>query len=255
MTVAESRFSQTIEWPAYASHRGGHFGPEGTMATIARGRTASSAQIIECDLQLLADDTVVLLHDATIDHTASPASPIITGDSGTFTLAQWHTILHQDLEGSYPDEIGATLAQLAAGHGAGSPDPAILMPEIKTAAEADVCLAALEDLGLGDRSIVQSFSLAVARASAARGFEALFLIAPGGSTDWPDIKAAGIDHVCRRQTRWTSDAVAAATSAGLRTWAVTPNTTDDRDALLAMGVEGFITDRPDLLAPVVESDT
>jgi len=74
-----------LTFPCHACHRGGGstFGPENTMYVYRKSVWECNTQILEIDLQLTADDELVLLHDSTVDRTTNGSGPC-----RTFTVEQ-----------------------------------------------------------------------------------------------------------------------------------------------------------------------
>ncbi len=69
-------------------HRGAAtHAPENTMASFERAMR-DGAEILECDVHLSADGHVIVMHDETIDRTADPDSPLITGALADLSLEQ-----------------------------------------------------------------------------------------------------------------------------------------------------------------------
>lgn len=62
--------------PLIFGHRGGaKIGPENTLLALARGM-AAGADGFECDVRLAADGVPVLIHDATLDRTTAATGPV-----------------------------------------------------------------------------------------------------------------------------------------------------------------------------------
>ena len=102
--------------------------------------------------------------------------------------------------------------------------------------------------GIEERVIVQSFDHRSLRAIAASGSDLTLapltrdrVRSPGQYTEW------GASIWSPRASTLTADAVEAAHEAGLLVVPWTVNDVSEMDALIALGVDGIITDRPDLL--------
>jgi len=79
--------------PALVGHRGAaEVDPENTLRSFRRG-IADGSQMLECDVHLSADGLDVIIHDATLDRTAQPESPLRTGAVAELTRAQLDTVL------------------------------------------------------------------------------------------------------------------------------------------------------------------
>jgi len=131
--------------PALVGHRGAAaLDPENTVRSFRRGVAEGSA-LLECDVHLSADGQDVILHDATLDRTAQPDSPLRTGAVADMTRAQLDRVLVGE------DEHIPTLAQVleAAVREDGARVP--LLVEIKAPAAAERVLRILaEQFGDGD---------------------------------------------------------------------------------------------------------
>ena len=132
----------TTTQPLLVGHRGAAaLDPENTVRSFRRGVAEGSA-LLECDVHLSADGRDVILHDATLDRTAQPDSPLRTGAVADLTRAQLDRVLVGQ------DEHIPTLAQVleAAVSEDGARVP--LLVEIKAPAAAEVVLRILaEQLG------------------------------------------------------------------------------------------------------------
>lgn len=82
--------------PSIVGHRGAAMlEPENTLAAFRRG-AEDGASAMECDVHLSADGHVVVIHDETIDRTASPLSPRRTGAIADLTRAELDEVLLED---------------------------------------------------------------------------------------------------------------------------------------------------------------
>lgn len=82
--------------PLVIGHRGASaLCPENTLAAFARA-LADGADGLECDVHLSADGEVVVMHDESIDRTADPASPLLTGTLAELTRARLDEVLLAD---------------------------------------------------------------------------------------------------------------------------------------------------------------
>ncbi|MGP9580168.1 MULTISPECIES: glycerophosphodiester phosphodiesterase [unclassified Brachybacterium] len=79
--------------PLIVGHRGAaDLAPENTLQAFRRG-LAKGADMLECDVHLSADGQDVIIHDATLDRTAQPDSPLRTGAVADLTRAQLDEVL------------------------------------------------------------------------------------------------------------------------------------------------------------------
>jgi glycerophosphoryl diester phosphodiesterase len=247
------------------AHRGASaHAPENTIAAV-RAAIAGGTELVELDVQRCRDGALVLLHDVTLTRTTNvrqvfpDRAPWLVGD---FTLAE---IQRLDA-GSWksPHHAGERVPTLQeAVEVLGSSDAGLLL-ELKAVAATpglvpDVLVALREPgpLRVADRSsrlVVQSFDH--------RAMQALKELDPSVSVGLlgsptrahlPTI-ASWADQV--NPGYWTVDAayVAAVHDAGMECMVWTVNRLPAMRAALRMGVDGVITDRPDVLRRLLESD-
>jgi len=166
--------------PYVMAHRGNRVAcPENTLAAF-RQALADGADLLETDLHLAADGTLVCIHDATVDRTTDGQGAV-----ADMTLAQIKRLSAAGGRAAFAAERVPALAEVAAL----LPGDVGLALELKTdrflEPEVGRRLAAeLEEAGVRERCLVLSFSLARVRAvqSVARDL-------PGGwitlSRAWP----------------------------------------------------------------------
>jgi glycerophosphoryl diester phosphodiesterase len=246
--------SETRSWPypRWVAHRGsGKLAPENTLAAFRLG-ASHGYRMFECDAKLSSDGVVLLLHDDTLNRTTNGLG--IAGHQSWGALSQldagsWHSAL-------FAGEPLATLESvtrfcLANGY--------CLNIEIKptTGRETDTGRIVAE---VADRlwaespvpPLLTSFSpdaLAGARETAPdlpRG-----LLLESLWTGWLDtaLKLGCAAVVCDHAL-WEQSTLDQVHQAGLRTLAYTVNTETEVQRLLALGIDGIITDnivnfRPD----------
>lgn len=142
--------------PYILAHRGNRAAcPENTLAAFRRA-IADGADLIETDLRLTADGTIVCIHDETVDRT--------TGGSGAvnqMTLDELKTLSAGCNRPEFADERIPTLAELLDI----LPEDMAVALELKTDRflEEAVCkqlIEELEDAGVRERAVVISFSMA-----------------------------------------------------------------------------------------------
>jgi glycerophosphoryl diester phosphodiesterase len=257
--------------PLVIAHRGASAAaPEHTVAAYDRA-VADGADVLECDLQMTADDVLVCVHDTTVDRTTGGAR---TGRVDAFTLAELRGIDFGSWFG--PEFAGArvvTFEEQLRCYGAVEP-PVQFYAETKTPAEyggrmEPQLVALLERLELlpegapGDADarrapvIVQSFDL--------ESLEAVKRLAPAVPTAWlwaapPAGTASGevpdsVDVVAPIAAAVRADPgiVRAAHRAGreVHTWTV--DDAAEIDALLDAGVDGIFSNRPGVLRERVDA--
>ena len=238
-------------YPRWIAHRGaGLMAPENTLTAFRLG-AAHGYRMFECDARLSADGQVFLLHDDTLARTSSGhgmAGDLAWADLAALDAGSWHSP-------AYSGEPLPTLADLArwclgAGH--------LLNIEIKPGpgmqrqtGEAVAREAAQLWAGQPVAPLLSSFSaeaLASARQVAAQLPRALLLDAL--AKDWlataKDLDCVAV--ICHWPL-WNLEAVQQVKAAGMRCLSYTVNEAAKAQSLIALGVDGLITDRVDLFKP------
>jgi glycerophosphoryl diester phosphodiesterase len=238
-------------YPRWIAHRGaGLRAPENTLAAFRLG-AQYGYRMFECDAKLSADGVAFLLHDDTLERTTNGQ-----GVAGHHTWAAlslldagaWHS----------PGCVGETLPTLAAvahwcmanSHG--------LNIEIKPTPGTErhtgraVALAAAQLwAGHAQPPLLTSFqpdALAGAQETAPELPRGLLLETLWA--DWLDTALAlGCTAVVCEQGLWTDALLHQVRGAGLHGLAYTVNEATTVQRLLALGLDGIITDRVDRFAP------
>jgi glycerophosphoryl diester phosphodiesterase len=246
--------------PLVAAHRGGaQLWPENSL-TAFRNALALGVDLLEADVHLTADGTVVVLHDALLDRTTTGAGAVralTAADASRFRL--------RSAEGQATDDPLPTLAQLL---DLLKPSAAELLLEIKVDERAqpypgieEKALALVRERQLAGRVMVMAFEReTISRVRAldpairtvlliGRGQVQRERVYPAESVKWGvalGTTAMGFNH-----RLIDADVVAACRKAGLRLAAWTPNTQPDIRRVLDLGVDIVISDRPDLARRLV----
>ncbi len=241
-----------------AAHRGSRLlWPENTMPAFA-GAHDLGIRVLETDLHATADGVLVAIHDATLDRTTDAVGRIRDR-----TLAEL-----ADIDAGF--RFGAHEGFPFRGRGVGIPTleevattfpDAALIVDMKAPDLEELLAAAIDRLGLAERIIVGSFSDARLRrfrrlaghvATSAGPREVLAT----RTRAWARRASAGAADVLqvpmKAGVRVVDAAfVAAAHAAGQHVHVWTVNDETEMRRLLALGVDGIITDRPDLLQRVL----
>ncbi|HEX6300959.1 MAG TPA: glycerophosphodiester phosphodiesterase [Acidimicrobiia bacterium] len=242
--------------PVPIAHRGSRvLWPENTDTSFQAAYELGYRHF-ETDLHLTADDVLVCFHDPTVDRTTNATGPV-----EHLTLEELQSLdagyRHSTVEGYPYRELGArvpTLEWLLTTF----PDTSVVL-DLKSDELAEPLAATLDALGVHDRLIVGSFSdarLAKFRAitngrvptSVGSTLARLWVLASrlgrqaGGQADALQLPThmRGVRVVDERL-------VASAHAAGLQVHVWTVNDPGEMTRLLDMGVDGLVTDRPDLL--------
>ena len=238
-------------YPRWIAHRGaGKLAPENTLAAFRLG-AVHGFRAFECDVKLSADGVPFLLHDDTLERT--------TTGQGMAGQQPWHTLSQLDA-GSWHSRAfaGEPLPTLQAVARYVLRNHAMLNIEIKptpgdeaTTGRTVACQAAQLWAGQAVPPLLSSFSaeaLASAQAAAPALPRALLL-----DTLWPGwhatATALGCVAIVTNHRLMEAGLLAQARVAGWRALVYTVNDDADAQRLLALGIDGLITDAVDRFAP------
>ncbi|GAA3718988.1 glycerophosphodiester phosphodiesterase family protein [Streptomyces tremellae] len=219
------------------AHRGGGGEPgirENSISGAEKSLASGRVQVLDIDTRRLKDGTPVLMHDATVDRTTDHTGPV----SG-YTPATWKQV-RLDTGGGAP-EPAPTLDQYLDALGG----RAVITVEAKDASEVPTLASMIKGRGLTPSVLVNTNDPAVARRIHAAGllthlWRSATQLAHDDPRAWTGfVDLLDIDH------RATDAQVGAAVHSGVpRVWAHTLTTAAQRDRMLALGVQGIITDYP-----------
>ena len=231
--------------PLVFAHRGGSaLAPENTIAAFDNG-VALGADGLELDVHLSRDGVVVVHHDRTLERTTTLHGPIAARTA-------------EELRRADVPALADVLARYR--------DPRIIIEmKVNSAELAAATIDVVRQADAVDRVCLGSFGLRVLRA--ARAIEPA--IATSGSREdvrwalyrswcrWPVSRVAYAGYQIPEwagRTRVVSPRfVEYAHDAGLGVQVWTVDTEEDARRLLAWGVDALITDRPDVLVPLVRN--
>lgn len=243
------------------AHRGGaKLAPENTMTAFARGMSLGSDGI-ECDVHLSRDGVPVVIHDATLDRTTNAtgavgmrtADELARVDAGfAFAADGAHPFRGQDIGVPALEQVLRRFpeARVIIEMKDGSPVLARAVIDVvrKTDAVERACVGSFYQLGL---DIIRAE--APAMATSASESEARWTL----YRSWFGWPLARQRPYCAFQVPQTAGRLRVITPAFLRqahqngarvdVWVV--DQPDDVTRLFDMGVDGVISDRPDLAAP------
>jgi len=247
-------------YPRWIAHRGaGKLAPENTLAAFRMGAD-HGYRMFECDAKLSADGVVFLLHDATLTRTTNAGAVLAPGASALGGEQPWELLSRLDA-GSWHSRrhAGEPLATLeglarfclANGH--------FLNIEIKPTPGTERHtgeVVAREAARLWADAGVPPPLLTSFRPEALRGALSAAPALPRGLlldtlwTGWLEtaLMLECVAVVCNHAL-WDPSSVTQAKSAGLRCLAYTVNDEWAAKRLLALGMDGIVTDRVDLFAP------
>lgn len=224
------------------AHRGGP-SPDGTILAAERS-IALGVEVLEMDVRLTKDGHAVILHDATVDRTTDGRGPV-----AGLTLAELQR-LDAGVKFSAPGERIPTVAQLlAAVRGR-----AWVTLELKVVDAADLVVEAIRGAGAFGWAVVRSPDLE--RLGALKRAEPRLLTGAMAPLPAPAARDALIDRLAAlgiaaytpgSNAALTREDVARFQSAGIAVWATLTNDEPEMRRVAALGVDGIITDKPDLL--------
>lgn len=225
--------------PWIISHRGGSTmcaeeTYEGYAASVAAGN-----DFMEMDCQLLADGSLGLMHDSTVDRTTSSS-----GNCSDQTAASWGKLVADAgswLGGGWGNCTPATWDGVVQRYGG----RVILVPEAKSGGSGAPLAASIVRYGLQKSVLVQSFIQAELTPALAAGCECIFLTPGPGEPSYASLVAAGIRYIGfdTTQAAWIPNAIAA----GLKPIVYTLTRRSDRDTYVGMGCVGVFADEPQYL--------
>ncbi len=244
------------------AHRGGGMlAPEATLAAFAAAASAG-ADVLEMDVRLSADGALVVIHDRTVDRTTDGSGAVADHRLEELrSLNAGHHFRGTDNGFPYREERLAvpTFEEVQAAH----PDLRLVV-EMKTPETAEPLCRAIRDAGRESRTLVAAFG----RESLDRFRTACPAVATGGSFGEVVIflamslgRIAGLydppfDALLVSETSGplrvvTPRLLRSARQAGLPVLVWTVNQAQDMERLLALGVDGILTDDPATLSAVL----
>ena len=225
--------------PIYIAHRGGSsVAPEQTMGAF-RISSAIGADMIECDVDTLADGSLILMHDTTVNRTTD----------GTGNIAAYDAVSVKSLDASYnwpngyESESVPLFDELLNEFGG----KIVLCPEPKTLNTLLPMIQKVKARKLEKSVIFQATVPAGLTTITSNGCTAVrvFFSEPTAS-DIADAVSGGASYLCGDGAAF-SQAKLQEMVAALPTWCYTVNTRKLRDTLLGYGITGFMSDQPHYL--------
>ncbi|MES2415490.1 MAG: glycerophosphodiester phosphodiesterase [Pseudomonadota bacterium] len=234
-------------YPKWIAHRGaGKLAPENTLASFKLG-ASHGYRMFECDVKLSADDVLFLLHDATLDRTSNG-----NGDARSFNWASlskldagsWHSP-------SYKAEPIASLEVIARYcldndfflNIEIKPTPGL---EDETGDAVANTAATLWGSGKTPPLLTSFQPAALTAARRAQPHLPRGLLLDTLRDGWlQSATALGCVAVVCNYRLWNEATVQQARTAGLKTLCYTVNEPDAVQRMLALGVDGIITDSVD----------
>lgn len=234
--------------------------PENTMEAFD-GAISMGYRHLETDIHLTADGFVVCIHDETVDRTTNASgrvdsltlSELQSIDAGyRHTTQEGYSFRGQGIKVPTLEEVVSTFSDTT------------LVVDLKTDGLVGPLVALIERLGLQERLIVGSFSDArldefreatsgKVATSTGPALSRLWVIASrlGRGAGGP-AQALQVPTQIRGVTVVDERLVKAAHAAEMQVHVWTVNHRDEMVRLLDIGVDGIVTDRPDLLKSLLE---
>ena len=256
-------------WSTNIAHRGGtRIAPENTLVGFRKGLEVG-AGVLELDVHASADGHVVVIHDETVDRTTDGTGPVREMTLPEIKeLDAGHTF-HPDGGDSYPyRNRGVTVPTLEEVYREFPEVP--INVEIKGTRPGieEAVLRVIEDAGAEDRTLVVSEKHAtirrfrevsggrVATGSSTREIATFYLVSHLRLSGLLRPPYQALQGPARKVLRVvTPKLVRAAHELGVRVDVWTIDEEPDMRRLLGFGVDGIMTDRPDVLARVLEGST
>jgi glycerophosphoryl diester phosphodiesterase len=234
--------------PWVIGHRGASaHAPENTLAAFRRA-VELGASGIETDLRVTREGKFVLLHDTRVNRT--------TDGRGRIDQISFDSVRKLDA-GSWFDEeyAGERVPTLEEGLGLAAKLDVWIYLELKIALEGSLPFALAETLRRSrrlDRIVLLSFdpaALSLMRETEPRLLTGLLVGRTGPTIE--AAKRAGAQVLAPRYKRITRRLMRRAHAAGLYVVTWTVNTRQDMRRMLALGVDGIMTDWPDRLIETI----
>jgi len=231
--------------PLVFAHRGGSaLAPENTMTAFANG-LALGADGLELDVHLSRDGHVVVHHDRALDRTTSLRGPIAARDADELENASVPRLadvlrIHRDVRVIV--ELKVNSVELARA-----------LVDVVRAADAveRVCAGSF---GLRVLRAVRALEPAMATSAAREDVRwALYRSWLRCSPGRVPYQGFQVPEFAGRTRVVSRNFVACAHRAGLAVQVWTVDCEDDARRLLAWGVDALITDRPDIIVPIVHA--
>ncbi|WP_051834641.1 glycerophosphodiester phosphodiesterase, partial [Streptomyces sp. NRRL S-15] len=256
ISAVQSRLGAAVtvdDLPAvvYDAHRGGAGeSPENSWDALRSSR--AYCQVLDIDARLLADGTLVSMHDATIDRVTNKAGTTLTLTAAQLAVARLDPSTW--FAAGYPDLPVPAVEDLLDEFGGRY----VMTIEAKDAASVPALAAMIKARRLEDAVLINTNSTAVITSIKAAGCLAhLWRSTAQMATDTPaTIKATGADLLDLDIAGTDAQVTAAIAQAyPLGVWAHTLARRKDRDRALALGCRGIIADYPAYVSGAVPRRT
>ncbi len=223
------------------AHRGASaWAPENTVAAFDAALEVN-CRAIELDVRLTADGVPVVIHDETLDRT--------TNGSGRVASTPWLDVRRLDAGSwKHPRFAGTRVPMLEEALQAICPVARPVI-ELKVAVDPPMLIDLLQRYGAMSDAIILSFDSAILQSIRRQSPDVtIFQLVK----DWSpqavrDCRQAGYTGVVMRFDQWALDRAVMAKDVLAHAWAYNVNDPGAAAACGAMGIDGVITDYPDLV--------
>lgn len=254
--VPEPKADDKRKLPLVVAHRGASgAAPENTMAAFELA-VEMGADMIELDVHATKDGHVVVLHDAVVKRTTTGD---ITGSVVWYTLEEIKTLDAGSWKG--PEFAGEEIPTLHEVLSAFKGRTKILI-EIKAENIEDKVVEAIRETGTEDDVVIQSFNVEAVRrcrellpeVPAGVLFSAPLLFGWSSFNDKVISTAhdVNVDFVAVGRRAATPELVSMAKKNGFDVFVWTVNRTKDMAEMIEVGVDGIITNHPDVLIELLD---
>jgi len=240
-----------LRFPRWIAHRGaGKLAPENTLAAFRLG-AAHGYTAFECDVKLSADGVPFLLHDATLERTtdgAGTAGDLRWDDLARLDAGRWHSAVHAGEPLPRLDSVAAWVQRHC--HALNveiKPTPG---QELVTGRAVGAACAALWTAAASPL-VFSSFKPEALQGAldTAPGIPRTLLLDRLWPGWWDAAQALGCTGVVTHHPLMDAALVDRLHGAGLRAWCYTVNDANEAQRLLALQVDGLITDAVDRFVP------
>jgi glycerophosphoryl diester phosphodiesterase len=249
-------------------HRGGaKWRPEHTVETYLEAWERWPGALLEGDVHLTADGVPVMHHDRTVDRNTNGTGPV-----GSFTLEELKAL---DAGYRFTPDRGETFPYRGQGLAIATleevlealPDAQFLLEAKPSIGVVPAMVEVIRRVGAEERVLLASFEplfMAQLREELPRaahcfdfdtGMQMLLALREGGET-WetfePQDDVLALMMVFIEQFQVTAEEIAAIREKGVFVQLNTLDTPAEVERMLALGADGLLTDRPDIVAPLLE---
>ena len=236
--------------PSVIAHRGGSsMAPENTLSVFHKADDVN-ADFFELDVQISSDDSLMIMHDGTVDRTTNGS-----GALAGMTYSQLRMLDAGSWFGSaYTGEKIPTLREaLTFAKNSSSNIGVVVELKSRETELAPKAVEIIQILGMQSKVIVSSFSLAqITQVKAIDATIPVQLFATATNTEIDQVSAIGGEWV-GSGSNYSQAIMDYAHSKGVKYNAWTLNTASKMLEVIALGVDGITTDYPSILISIIDT--